>query len=75
VIATPEALFIADGDQWNYGRAWGASPVDAAVQELIDRGVTVGGTSAGMAVLGQFVFTAEKDTVTSAQTWTARFSG
>ena len=66
-IRRAEALFIAGGDQWNYFHIWGASPVRAAVQELIDRGVPVGGTSAGLAVLGQFVFTAEKDTVTSAQ--------
>jgi cyanophycinase len=66
-IRRAEALFIAGGDQWNYVRIWGASPVRAAVQELIDRGVPVGGTSAGLAVLGQFVFTAEKDTVTSPQ--------
>jgi hypothetical protein len=39
----PEALFIAGGDQWNYGRVCGASPVEAAVQEPIDRGVPVGG--------------------------------
>lgn len=66
-IRKAEALFIAGGDQWNYVRVWGASPVRAAIQELIDRGVPVGGTSAGLAVLGQFVFSAEKDTVTSAQ--------
>jgi cyanophycinase len=66
-ILRAEALFIAGGDQWNYVRVWGDSPVRAAVQELIDRGVPVGGTSAGLAVMGRFVFTAEKDTVTSAQ--------
>ena len=66
-IRRAEALFIAGGDQWNYMRVWRASPVRAAVQELIDRSVPVGGTSAGLAVLGQFVFTAAKDTVTSAQ--------
>ena len=66
-IRRAEALFLAGGDQWNYVRVWGASPVRAAVQELIDRGVPVGGTSAGLAVLGEFVFTAQKDTVTSAQ--------
>ena len=66
-IRKAEALFIAGGDQWNYIRVWGPSPIRAAIQGLIDRGVPVGGTSAGLAVLGQFVFTAEKDTVTSVQ--------
>jgi cyanophycinase len=66
-IRNAEALWIAGGDQWNYVRVWGASPMREAMQALIDRGVPVGGTSAGLAVLGQFVFTAEKDSVTSAQ--------
>ena len=66
-IRKAEALFIAGGDQWNYVRIWGASPMRAEIQGLIDRGIPVGGTSAGLAVLGQFVFTAEKNTVTSPQ--------
>jgi cyanophycinase len=66
-IRHAEALWIAGGDQWNYVRVWGASPMREAIQSLIDRGGPMGGTSAGLAVLGQFVFTAEKDSVTSAQ--------
>lgn len=66
-IRKAEALFIAGGDQWNYIRVWGASPMKEALQSLVDRGVPVGGTSAGLAVLGQYMFTAEKDTVTSQQ--------
>jgi cyanophycinase len=66
-IRNAEALFIAGGDQWNYVRLWGVSPMREVLQGLIDRGVPVGGTSAGMAVLGQYSFTAEHDTVTSAQ--------
>src|SRR5947199_356062 len=65
--AAAGALFIAGGDQWNYVRVWGASPMRDAMQSVVDRGAPVGGTSAGLAVLGQFVYTAEKDTVTSAQ--------
>jgi cyanophycinase len=66
-IRKAEALFIAGGDQWNYVRFWNHSPAGDAIQHLIDRGVPVGGTSAGLAVLGEYVFTAEKDTVTSVQ--------
>src|SRR4051812_27555299 len=66
-VRAAEALFIAGGDQWNYVRLWRGSPVGEAIQSLIDRGVPVGGTSAGLAVLGEYVFTAEKDTVTSKQ--------
>ena len=66
-IRNAEALFIAGGDQWNYVRLWRGAPAGEAIQYLIDRGVPVGGTSAGLAVLGEYAFTAEHDTVTSAQ--------
>jgi cyanophycinase len=66
-IRKAEALFLAGGDQWNYVRLWRGGPVGEAIQHLIDRGVPVGGTSAGLAVLGEYSFTAEHDTVTSAQ--------
>jgi cyanophycinase len=66
-IRKAEAIFLAGGDQWNYVNVWGKSPMREAMQSAIDRGVPVGGTSAGLAVLGEYVFTAEKDTVTSAQ--------
>jgi len=61
------ALWIAGGDQWNYVRTWGPAPVRDALQSLIDRNIPFGGTSAGLAVLGQYAFTAEKDSITSAQ--------
>jgi cyanophycinase-like exopeptidase len=44
---------------------WKNAPVREAVQSVIDRGAPVGGASAGLAVLGEYVFTAEMDTVTS----------
>ncbi len=61
------ALFLAGGDQWNYVRMWKGTPVGEAIDDLIRRDVPVGGTSAGLAVLGEFGFSAEHDSVTSAQ--------
>jgi cyanophycinase len=66
-IQKAEALFIAGGDQWNYVRCWNHTPVSEAIQQLIEKGVPVGGTSAGLAVLGEYIYTAEHDTVTSAK--------
>jgi cyanophycinase len=60
-IRNAEALFIAGGDQANYVRNWTGTPVQDAINELIRRGVPVGGTSAGLAVLGQFSYSAMKD--------------
>jgi cyanophycinase len=66
-IRKAEALFLAGGDQWNYIRVWNHTPVSEAIQYLIDKGVPVGGTSAGLAVLGEYIYTAAQDTVTSAR--------
>ena len=67
-IRKAEALFIAGGDQSNYIKYWKPSPMRAAIQELIDRGVPIGGTSAGLAILGEFEFAAMNDTAYSAVT-------
>jgi cyanophycinase len=65
-IRKAEALFISGGDQSNYVKYWKPSPMRRAIQELIDRGVPVGGTSAGLAILGEFGFSAMNDTAYSA---------
>lgn len=65
-IRNAEAIFFAGGDQWNYVRHWSNTPVATALNDAIRRGVPVGGTSAGLAILGEFSFSAEHDTVTSA---------
>lgn len=67
-IRKAEALFISGGDQSNYVKYWKPSPMRAAIQDLIDRGVPVGGTSAGLAILGEFSFAALNDTAYSEKT-------
>jgi len=66
-IRKASAVFIAGGDQWNYIRMWKGTPVANAINELIHKGFPVGGTSAGLAVLGEFSFSAEHDSITSKQ--------
>lgn len=67
-IRNAEALFIAGGDQWNYVNYWKDTPVENAINYLINtKNVTVGGTSAGCAILGGTYFNASQGTVTSAQ--------
>jgi cyanophycinase len=52
-IRRAEVLFIAGGDQTTYVRLWKGTPVQDAINYLIkEKKVTLGGTSAGMAVLG-----------------------
>jgi cyanophycinase len=66
-IRNAEALWIAGGDQSRYVQYWKNSPVADAIHELARRGVPIGGTSAGLAVLGEFSYAALKDSVTSAE--------
>ncbi|MGH9730343.1 MAG: cyanophycinase [Candidatus Acidiferrales bacterium] len=55
------AIFIAGGDQSNYINFWSGTPVERAINRAIRRGVPVGGTSAGFAVLGEFAYSAQND--------------
>jgi cyanophycinase len=60
-IRHASALFIAGGDQANYINFWQGTPVQAALNDAITRGVPIGGTSAGLAVLGEWAYTAQGD--------------
>ncbi len=66
-VQNAEAIFLAGGDQWNYIRLWKDTPLSKALQQRINKGVPIGGTSAGLAVLGEHYFSAEHDTITSEQ--------
>jgi cyanophycinase len=57
-IQNAEALWIAGGDQSNYINFWKGTPLNSAVSSLIARGAPIGGTSAGMNVLTQFIYSA-----------------
>jgi cyanophycinase len=66
-IRGAEAVFIAGGDQSNYVRHWKDTPVEDAINFVAAKPAPIGGTSAGMAVLGEFVYSAEgKESLTSA---------
>lgn len=65
-IAQAEAIWFAGGDQWNYVDYWRDSPVEDLINEAIEeRNIVIGGTSAGMAILGGVYFSAENGTITS----------
>ena len=66
-IRKAEAVWIAGGDQSNYIRYWKDTPVEDAINFVAAKPAPVGGTSAGMAVLGEYVYSAEgKESLTSA---------
>jgi cyanophycinase len=60
-IRHAEAVFIAGGDQAHYINWWMGTPVQTALNESIQRGVPIGGTSAGLAVQGEFIYSAQGD--------------
>jgi cyanophycinase len=66
-ISQAEGLFIAGGDQSQYVRYWQNTPVNTAIDALAAKGVPVGGTSAGNAILAQYAFSALLGSVTSLQ--------
>jgi cyanophycinase len=64
-IRSAEALFIAGGNQWDYVSLWKGTPIEDAIHYVASKPAPVGGTSAGLAVLGEFVFSAENNTIYS----------
>jgi len=67
-IRNAEALFIAGGDQSRYVRFWKDTPVEDAINYVAAKPAPVGGTSAGMAILGEFAYSAMSDTSLTAET-------
>lgn len=61
IISKAEAVFIAGGDQSNYIRNWQGTPVETAINANIAAGKPIGGTSAGLAVLAEFVYACLND--------------
>lgn len=66
-ILNAEALFIAGGDQSNYVNFWKGTPVEDAIHTLAGRGIPIAGTSAGTAVLSEFIYAAQRKSVTSSE--------
>lgn len=59
LIDRAEAIWFAGGNQQRYLELWKGNRVEAALQAAIKRGVPIGGTSAGMAILGEFIWDGE----------------
>lgn len=51
-----DGIFIAGGDQSRYVRFWRGTPVAEALQAHVLAGKPLGGTSAGLAMLGEYLY-------------------
>lgn len=61
IIHNAEVVFIAGGDQARYINWWKDTPVQDALNAHIAAGKPIGGTSAGLAVLGEYIYSAQGD--------------
>ena len=51
-----DGIFIAGGNQSRYVRYWRGTPVAAALEAHVRAGKPLGGTSAGLAMLGEYLY-------------------
>ena len=61
IIRNAEVVFIAGGDQARYINWWQGTPVQDALNAHVAAGKPIGGTSAGLAVLGEFIYSSQGD--------------
>jgi|SRR5208282_3792288 cyanophycinase len=61
IIRHAEAVFVAGGDQSLYVKFWQGTPVQDAINANVAAGRPIGGTSAGLAIQGEFAYGAMND--------------
>ena len=61
IIRQAEVVFISGGDQSRYVKFWQGTPVQDAINADVADGKPIGGTSAGLAVEGEFSYGAMND--------------
>ncbi|HEX8476260.1 MAG TPA: hypothetical protein VF666_19830 [Pyrinomonadaceae bacterium] len=66
-VRNAEVVFFAGGDQCDYVRNFKGTRVETAVESVYARGGGVGGTSAGLAIQGEFTYDGCTGSVTSSQ--------
>ncbi|MFC2088046.1 T9SS type A sorting domain-containing protein [Calditrichota bacterium] len=58
-LISAKGIFIEGGDQWDYVSTWKGTLVEDAIHYVFNSGGAIGGTSAGLAILGEVVFDAK----------------
>ena len=66
-VSNAEVVFFAGGDQCNYVKLFKGGALEAAVESVYARGGSIGGTSAGMAIQGEFIFDGCNGSATSTE--------
>lgn len=55
-VKKADGIFLAGGDQANYVRMWRGTPLNDAIDAAVAAGKPIGGTSAGLAVQGSWLY-------------------
>jgi len=66
-VTNAEVVFFAGGDQCDYVTLFKGGALEAAVESVYARGGSIGGTSAGMAIQGEFIYNGCVGSATSAE--------
>ena len=56
IVRKADGIFIAGGDQANYVRYWKGTPLNGALNQHVRDGKPLGGTSAGLAIMGAYSY-------------------
>lgn len=56
IVGQADGIFIAGGDQSRYVRFWKGTPLARALDAHVRAGKPIGGTSAGLAILGAYAY-------------------
>ncbi|MDX1627622.1 MAG: cyanophycinase, partial [Fulvivirga sp.] len=68
LVRNAEAIFIAGGDQSDYVNYWKDTKLEAALDYVINtKKAPIGGTSAGLAILGEYYYGAFGGSITSSE--------
>ena len=62
-----EGIFLAGGNQANYYNYWEGTPIEDAVNARAQAGAVIGGTSAGLAVMGSSAHVSLNGSLTSSE--------
>ncbi|HEX9974930.1 MAG TPA: cyanophycinase, partial [bacterium] len=58
-LISASGIFLEGGDQWEYFETWQGTLVEDAIHYVFNHGGAIGGTSAGLVVLGEVAFDAK----------------
>lgn len=64
-ILHADILYFSGGDQSTYLQDWQNTPLSQAIQLRMSQGMPVGGSSAGLAILGQYIYSSQLGSATS----------